>query len=828
MDGDDLAVTILLVPSFYFAGFMAEILLPVGFMALLIIIKGITQVYDSPNIAYYCGNAYPWFYSTSLYIRPGIEQVWTDIPATCVKKPDGCSVKHYYQSKEKVPDTELKGYTQLGYVQSAASSAVSSNPFYTYTIADRSTFYIETQIKNPSLDLCTVLHKIKSNHAKFALAPKDEDNEAATSATLALQQFMYRKCHNVTFHNGEQDETDSIIIFDSQHLLDKYMTNKNYDDHSYKEGKIAMAVVFNAVDVATAQWDYSVRVNYTSYLDEDDDTVACLYGWSGNGGCNFYYTIPTTKYHTMNLQLPQSADYMYGYTYTGFSTVQQTVDQFIFSQYAVSQFAYYSSMDNTEDRTSIGSAKKGIEAAGSARNSFPNEEEILLAQDSGNEVSVAAAQEDQQQQQPEEEEREKAMGAAIVHDGPLVDIMASVSLMPTAPYKTDEFQYVIKSVLGIFYMLSFLYPVSRIIRALVLEKESRIKEGMKMMGLTDTVYNLSWAITTVLQMSIVSVLITIVTSTTVFEYSNKYYVFLYFESFSLAVISMCFLIASFFSRSKSASLLGPVIFFASFFPYYAVSDAQYSRTAKTATCVLAPACFALGADVFADYEGGLVGVTGNNYSEETSNFTYDTCVYMMLFDALLYGFLAWYFDKVLPSEFGTPLPFYFPLLPSYWCGVRIKRPIMTKTSSNSTGSSSGSSSTFVRNKKKNTSRAGGGDNKGQYDLVTNVEVYEGDSSAGSAEINPLHRHLLADSDVYERSDCSSSGNGKKSRFFEPVSSELLQQEAHQECLTIRGLRKVFENLAGGDDRVAVEGLDLQLYQNQVTVLLGHNGEWLLF
>lgn len=55
--------------------------------------------------------------------------------------------------------------------------------------------------------------------------------------------------------------------------------------------------------------------------------------------------------------------------------------------------------------------------------------------------------------------------------------MASVSLMPTAAFKSDNFQGVISSTLGIFYMLSFLYPVSRLIRSLVLEKETRIREG---------------------------------------------------------------------------------------------------------------------------------------------------------------------------------------------------------------------------------------------------------------------------------------------------------------------------------------------------------------
>ena len=53
---------------------------------------------------------------------------------------------------------------------------------------------------------------------------------------------------------------------------------------------------------------------------------------------------------------------------------------------------------------------------------------------------------------------------------------------------------VIAGTLGIFYMLAFLYPVSRMIRLLVTEKEARIKEGMKMMGMSSTIYDLSWFI----------------------------------------------------------------------------------------------------------------------------------------------------------------------------------------------------------------------------------------------------------------------------------------------------------------------------------------------
>ncbi|KAH8064618.1 ATPase [Aureococcus anophagefferens] len=43
---------------------------------------------------------------------------------------------------------------------------------------------------------------------------------------------------------------------------------------------------------------------------------------------------------------------------------------------------------------------------------------------------------------------------------------------------------------------------------------------------------------------------------------------------------------------------------------------------------------------------------------------------MLIADMVLYGLLAWYFNQVIPwSEYGTPKPFYFPLLPSYWLGT---------------------------------------------------------------------------------------------------------------------------------------------------------------
>lgn len=42
---------------------------------------------------------------------------------------------------------------------------------------------------------------------------------------------------------------------------------------------------------------------------------------------------------------------------------------------------------------------------------------------------------------------------------------------------------------------------------------------------------------------------------------------------------------------------------------------------------------------------------------------------MLLLDVLLYGFLAWYLNQVLPSEYGVARPPWFIFLPSYWYGT---------------------------------------------------------------------------------------------------------------------------------------------------------------
>lgn len=139
---------------------------------------------------------------------------------------------------------------------------------------------------------------------------------------------------------------------------------------------------------------------------------------------------------------------------------------------------------------------------------------------------------------------------------------------PTREYTDDEFQSIVKSVMGLLYLLGFLFPISRLISYSVFEKEQKIREGLYMMGLKDEIFHLSWFITYALQFALCSGIITACTMGSLFKYSDKTLVFTYFFLFGLSAIMLSFMISTFFTRAKTAVAVGTLTFLGAFFPYY--------------------------------------------------------------------------------------------------------------------------------------------------------------------------------------------------------------------------------------------------------------------
>ena len=103
-------------------------------------------------------------------------------------------------------------------------------------------------------------------------------------------------------------------------------------------------------------------------------------------------------------------------------------------------------------------------------------------------------------------------------------------------------------------MSLFLLPLLSLV---VFEKEKRIKESLKMIGLHDSVFWLSWfliyAASTLLTSAILAVLVNLL----LFDELQAYLlVFLIIYLFSLSMIMLAFLLTTMFNKVKSATMVG--------------------------------------------------------------------------------------------------------------------------------------------------------------------------------------------------------------------------------------------------------------------------------
>jgi ABC-type multidrug transport system fused ATPase/permease subunit len=266
---------------------------------------------------------------------------------------------------------------------------------------------------------------------------------------------------------------------------------------------------------------------------------------------------------------------------------------------------------------------------------------------------------------------------------------------------------------------------------------------MKMMSVKESDIGWSWFIS-----FFVFHLFTTVGSTimSVFLYSNSSPLLLWiFWQFTFtALICFTFFIAALFSKATRATLVGLLIFFVGYFLTLVV-DFQEGNSGIISLVSLHPvAAFAFGLQEIGRLEDLGVGLTVDTISQtdSASGYTFGNTLFNFIFDCIFWGILTWYANRVVPSDFGRPLPWYFPCTLSYWCPGSVKAP----------------------------------------------------PSDDNDEI------------VYDAGVA-----------VEEVSNNLKDQVAEGKTIEIRKLKKVF------GEKIAVDGLSMSFYRNQITALLGHNG-----
>ncbi|KAL8177780.1 UNVERIFIED_CONTAM: hypothetical protein K2H54_019083, partial [Gekko kuhli] len=249
-----------------------------------------------------------------------------------------------------------------------------------------------------------------------------------------------------------------------------------------------------------------------------------------------------------------------------------------------------------------------------------------------------------------------------------------VQQMPYPCFVDDVFLRVLNRSLPLFMTLAWIYSVAMIIKGVVHEKEARLKETMKIMGLKSATLWLSWFLSSFIPFLIsASLLVLILKQGDILPYSDPAVVFLFLATFAVATISQCFLISTFFSRANLASACGGIIYFSFYLPYVLCVAWRDHITfpLRLLVSLMSPVAFGFGCEYFSLYEEQGMGVQWHNLNSspvEGDRYTFATSVGLLLFDALLYGLATWYIEGVFPGQYGIPKPWNFPFQKSYWLG----------------------------------------------------------------------------------------------------------------------------------------------------------------
>ncbi|CAB3408775.1 unnamed protein product [Caenorhabditis bovis] len=321
-----------------------------------------------------------------------------------------------------------------------------------------------------------------------------------------------------------------------------------------------------------------------------------------------------------------------------------------------------------------------------------------------------------------------------------VEIGAYVQQEPFPCTTKDTFNVAL--FMPLFLLISFIFPSALLVKNIVYEKELRIKEQMRAMGLGDAVHFISWALIS-LCLNFISVLVISLVCKFARIFNNTDYtlLLLILIVFMFSSIAMSLFFSTLFTNANIATAATCVLWFLFFFPFQLKNDAIKTPTFNRIMLILPPTAmgniFKLLESFNAVEEATWADLP--NMENPVLGLSVTMCLVMLAVDTLVFLILAWYVSAIAPGSYGVRQPLYFPFTIRYW----------------------------FRNYQAN--RVQYADDE-EFDIIPSNDNFEAEPLGLKATV-----HINSLSKVYD--------NGTK----------------------------------------ALDSLNLRLYENQITGLLGHNG-----
>ncbi|EFA83624.1 hypothetical protein PPL_02690 [Heterostelium album PN500] len=247
---------------------------------------------------------------------------------------------------------------------------------------------------------------------------------------------------------------------------------------------------------------------------------------------------------------------------------------------------------------------------------------------------------------------------------------------------------IIKDMGPIFFFAALMFNVVIQLGQIVLEKELKLREGMNMMGLKDSVYWFTWTVTNIL-VNVISCFV-LVAAGYIFQFdffkkNNFGTFFVLFLLFGISMVTFVFFLSTLIKRADIATSIGFVIFLIGIIIQGFASVAFQEDFYVAVRVILSFLPFALlskGISDLSDTSGGSTS-GGMKWSDiDKGFFSLKTNYSWMIIDFFFYFLLALYLDNVLPSLYGTSKGPFFFLKPSYWVWKPSKPKVEKKNKKN--------------------------------------------------------------------------------------------------------------------------------------------------
>ena len=220
-------------------------------------------------------------------------------------------------------------------------------------------------------------------------------------------------------------------------------------------------------------------------------------------------------------------------------------------------------------------------------------------------------------------------------------------------------------------VLGLLYPVACILRSIVLEKQLRQKELMKVMSVPEAMIGWSW-FTSYFLFHLVTAVCMTAASASLYENSSFVILLVFWMLALIAIIVFSFAIASLFTRATAATLVGLLLFFAGFILTISANFETGSSWIIALVSIHPVAAIAYGMQEIGRLEDAGVGLTSSTISitDSPSGYTFATTITSLMLSSIIWGLFTFFFNRVMSCNNGLSLPWYFLCTRSYWCNGR--------------------------------------------------------------------------------------------------------------------------------------------------------------